>query len=76
MIELLTIAVIVAIAAFYVWKKLSAEASGKESCCEQSSSSGQSCAFKDFIEQEGKPQRLNCSAQDRKKRQVGREAEH
>ena len=75
MAELLIIAVIVVIAAAYVWKKLSAEASGKKSCCEQSSSSG-SCAFKDFIEQEGKPQRLECSAGDRKKTQAGRDAGH
>lgn len=72
MTELLIIAVVVVLAAAYAWKKLSAEVSGKESCCEQS----EDCSFRDFISKEGKAERLNCSADDRKKRLAGNKADH
>ena len=67
MAEMLIIAVIVAVAGWYAWKKLYAEARGKKACCEQGEGS---CAFKDFIDKEGNPERLNCTADERKKRQA------
>ncbi len=72
MAELLIISVIVGWALWYAWKRLSKTASGKKACCEQS----EGCAFKDFIEKEGKGEPPGCSAEDRKKRLAGREAEH
>ncbi len=68
MIELLIVAVIVAWALWYSWKKLSKTASGKRSCCEQ----GGDCAFKNFVGKDGKTEQFNCSVQDREKRQEGK----
>lgn len=68
MTESLILFVIVGWALWYAWKKLSKTASGKKTCCGQ----GSGCSFKAFIEKEGNPGRLDCSAEDREKRQAGK----
>ena len=71
MAEMLIITAIVALAGVYAWKKLSKTMRGKKACCEQGE---ESCAFKDFIDKEGNPGRLNCSEADREKRLAGKSA--
>ena len=65
MLELIVIYAIVAVAGWYAWKKLARMAAGKKACCD---SGDEACKFRDFIEKEGHPERLNCSAKDRARR--------
>ncbi|MBW7995990.1 MAG: hypothetical protein FVQ81_05330 [Candidatus Glassbacteria bacterium] len=45
------------LAGYYAWNRLAPTAKGKEACCED----GEDCAFRDFIEKEGKGERLECA---------------
>ena len=71
MAEMLIIFGIIALAGVYTWKRLSKTMRGRKACCEQGEDS---CAFKDFIDKEGHPERLDCSAADRQRRLAGKNA--
>lgn len=57
MLEMVIIAVIVAAAGYYTYRKLAPSVGGSKACCEQ----GDDCSFKEFIAKEGNMERLKCS---------------